>query len=130
MLDEHFWDHQRKAESKINELNYLKNLVSSVLNLESKIKDTIELLREFQDSDLELLNEAFIEQEKIENNLKEIEIKLLLSDKYDKDDCILEIHPGAGGTESQDWALMLKRMYLKWCDKNNYKYEVIDEQIG
>ena len=59
-----------------------------------------------------------------------MEINLLLSGPYDKCDCILEIHPGAGGTESCDWALMLYRMYTRWCEKNNYKVDVIDYQNG
>ena len=54
----------------------------------------------------------------------------MLSGPYDKNDCILEIHPGAGGTESCDWASMLYRMYLRWCEKKNYKVEILDYQDG
>ena len=62
--------------------------------------------------------------------MSDLEIDLLLSGKFDREDCILEVHSGAGGTEACDWANMLKRMYLRWCDSKNYKYEVIDEQLG
>ena len=64
------------------------------------------------------------------NKLDSLELELLLSGPYDHCDCILEIHPGAGGTESCDWALMLYRMYTRYCEKKGYKYEVIDYQDG
>ena len=66
----------------------------------------------------------------INKKLEELEIKLLLKGEYDKNDAILEIHAGAGGTEACDWANMLKRMYTRWCDKKKYTYEVLDEQEG
>ena len=130
MLDTNFWNNKKEAEKKINEMNYLKELLNSFSNLKNKIENNIEMLRECDENDLDIINEFNVELEEIIKELEEIEIKLLLSDKYDKNDCILEIHPGAGGTESQDWAQMLFRMYQRWCDKNNYKYDIIDEQIG
>ena len=66
----------------------------------------------------------------IEQKVEEISLLLLLNDPYDKCDCILEIHPGAGGTESCDWALMLYRMYIRWCEKKKYKIEILDYQDG
>ena len=66
----------------------------------------------------------------IEEKIKTIEIKLLLNGPYDAGDLILEVHAGAGGTESCDWASMLKRMYLRWCESKKYTYEIIDEQDG
>ena len=80
--------------------------------------------------DINLTSSIEEEINTIEAKLDEFEIKLLLSGKYDKNNCIVEIHPGAGGTESQDWAMMLERMYLRWCDKKGFKPEIIDEQIG
>ena len=71
-----------------------------------------------------------MEIEDIENKLSELEIIILLDGPYDKLGAILEIHPGAGGTESQDWAQMLYRMYTRYFDKKGYKYEVIDYQDG
>ena len=67
---------------------------------------------------------------RIEQKVEEVSLLLLLNDPYDKNDCILEIHPGAGGTESCDWALMLYRMYTRWCEKKKYKVEVLDYQDG
>ena len=66
----------------------------------------------------------------IEEKIDNFEIKTLLNGKYDKNNCILEIHSGAGGTESCDWVNMLYRMYTRWCEKNDYKYELIDYQQG
>ena len=65
-----------------------------------------------------------MEIEDIENKLSELEIIILLDGPYDKLGAILEIHPGAGGTESCDWVSMLLRMYERWCERNNYKYEI------
>ena len=68
--------------------------------------------------------------EVIKEKLGSVELELLLNSDYDKCDCILEIHPGAGGTESCDWASMLYRMYTRWCEKNNKKIELLDYQDG
>ena len=131
MLDEHFWDNQREAEKKINEMNYLKNLLGDCTNTKQKIEGNLDVLNMCLESpDDELINLVQTEIENIQNTLSDLETKLLLSGKYDKNDCIIEIHPGAGGTESQDWAMMLERMYLRWCDNKNYKVEIIDEQAG
>lgn len=131
MLDEHFWDNKREAEKKINEMNYLKTLINNYKNLQEKIEENLEILKissSNEDNDLITIIENDIKD--IEEKISDLEIKLVLNGEYDKNDCILEIHPGAGGTESQDWAMMLERMYLRWCDKKNYKSEIIDEQIG
>ena len=74
----------------------------------------------------ELEQETVLTTQKVE----EVSLLLLLSGPYDKNDCILEIHPGAGGTESCDWALMLYRMYTRWCEKKKYKVELLDYQDG
>ncbi len=66
----------------------------------------------------------------VNKKLEELETETLLNEEYDNSDCYIEIHPGAGGTESCDWASMLERMYLKFCDKQNFKYEILDEQKG
>ena len=66
----------------------------------------------------------------ISKKIEELNLLLLLNGPYDKNDCILEIHPGAGGTESCDWASMLYRMYLRWCERKNYKVELLDYQAG
>ncbi len=67
---------------------------------------------------------------KIDQEVEKISLLLLLNEPYDHNDCILEIHPGAGGTESCDWAMMLYRMYTRWCEKKQYKIELLDYQAG
>ena len=130
MLEENFWDNKRVSEKKISELNYLKNLVEDVSNVKNVINNNIDILTMCKDDDQDIIESVQNEFNNINQTLETIEIKLLLDKIYDKNDCIIEIHPGAGGTESQDWAMMLERMYLRWCDRKNYKIEMIDEQMG
>ena len=82
---------------------------------------------ENDNSILDAINEDSIN---IENKLQDLQLLLFLNGKYDNENCILEIHPGAGGTESCDWASMLYRMYTRWCEKKGYKIEVLDYQDG
>jgi len=88
----------------------------------------LEILKEEDNEEIKKELENNIENinEKIEN----LEVSLLLNDKYDKCNAIIEIHPGAGGVDSQDFAQMLERMYLRYCEKKGFKTDIIDEQIG
>jgi len=128
--DINFWN-RMDANKIYKELNSLKNTLKEIETLKNNINssiDTLNLLKTENDDEIkELLENDIIN---IEEQLNKLEIKLLLSNEYDNCDCILDIHPGAGGTESCDWALMLYRMYTRFCDKHNYKYEVIDYQDG
>ena len=88
----------------------------------------LDLLELEQDEEvLEELNKSI---ESIPNRVEKLNLLLLLNGPYDKNNCILDIHPGAGGTESCDWASMLYRMYTRWCEKKNYKVTVLDYQDG
>lgn len=80
--------------------------------------------------DINSLQELEQESVLINQKTEELSLFLLLNGPYDKNDCILEIHPGAGGTESCDWASMLYRMYTRWCEKKKYKIEILDYQDG
>ena len=80
------------------------------------------------EEDESLYNDFVETVNSISNKTEELNILLLLNGPYDKNDCILEIHPGAGGTESCDWASMLYRMYLRWCEKKKYKVTLLDYQ--
>jgi len=105
--------------------------LNSITKIKEKIKNNIEIINLIkEENDIELKELVEIEINEIEKKLEELEIIILLNGPYDKLDAILEIHPGAGGTESQDWALMLYRMYTRYFDKKGYKYEVIDYQNG
>lgn len=130
-LEPNFWNDKKKSENIINELNNLKNSLNNVEEIKTKINNNIEminLLKEEQNEEIkeELINEIEIISEKLSN----LEIELLLNGEFDKNDAILEIHPGAGGTESQDWAEMLERMYLRYCEKHGFKVDIIDYQDG
>ena len=99
--------------------------------MKNKIQNNLEMLLLLKESsDKDLFEVLLSETKEIENLIEEISLILLLNGPYDDCDCILEIHPGAGGTESCDWANMLYRMYTRYFDKKNYRYEVIDNQAG
>ncbi len=126
-----FWDDIEKANEFNKELTLLKKETSAYNNLNKEIssnKEMIELLEmEFSE---EILKELEIEINTLSNKIEELEIATLLNGEYASSDCYLEIHPGAGGTESCDWASMLQRMYQRFCDKMDYKYEIIEQQAG
>ena len=96
-----------------------------------RVEDDLEFVDLLElEKDENSLQELEQETVAIEQKVEEVSLLLLLNGPYDKNDCILEIHPGAGGTESCDWALMLYRMYTRWCEKKKYKVEVLDYQNG
>ena len=127
MNSPNFWDDQNKANTIISELNLLKKTIENIITLKNKIESNLEMCNCDDEEMLELINN---EIEDIKKQLDDLEIFVLLDGPYDKHNAVLEIHPGAGGTESCDWANMLYRMYTRWCDKKGYKYEIIDEQKG
>ena len=99
--------------------------------LKEKIASNIETLRLLKEEpDQEIQNLLELELKEIASHLENLELLLLLNGPYDKNGAILEIHPGAGGTEACDWANMLYRMYVRYCNNKNYKVEVIDELPG
>ena len=131
MLDGNFWNDKEHSENVVSELNSLKNTIDSVSQVKNEISDSLELIEM-----LKLENNDDVKKDledsitKLEDEVSSLEINLLLSGEYDKCDSIIDIHPGAGGTESCDWASMLYRMYTRWCEKHNYKIEVVDYQDG
>lgn len=126
-----FWNDRKQAEEKIKEINHLKEIINPVLT----IKDNIEFLSLYDDFSLKDENNNLSDQyqqiyEETIKLLKEQETVAFLGEEFDDKNAIFEIHAGAGGTESQDWAQMLLRMYLRYFDKKGFKYELIDEQPG
>ena len=112
-------------------MNDLKDQVSKIESLKQEIEDNIELVSLLEEeNDLDEI--SILEQtvKEIEIKVEELNILLMLNGPYDKNNCILEIHPGAGGTESCDWASMLYRMYLRWCEQKKYKVTLLDYQDG
>ena len=126
-----FWDDKKASESVIEELNSIKSVLDDCSTLKNKIDGDIELINMLTDSyDEEVMIMINDDIESIESSLSSLENLLVLNGPYDKGGAILEIHPGAGGTESCDWANMLYRMYSRWCSNKGYKVEVIDYQDG
>lgn len=126
-----FWDDNDRAQSIIAELNAVKSVVEQYEKFTGEQEDLqtmLELAEEEQDDSLE----ADLAQgvAKLVDDIAAFELQLLLNQPYDKLNAILELHPGAGGTESQDWAQMLYRMYTRWAEKHNFKVEVLDFQPG
>ena len=96
-------------------------------NLNKSINDNLELLKEDEDEIIMLISD---ELRALENEIDELETSVTLSGEFDMLNAYLEIHPGAGGTESCDWTSMLARMYERFCEKEGYKWELVDEQKG
>ena len=131
MNSSNFWDNKERSEEVLSELNFLKSKLSNVEELKNKIESNLEIAQMLKENnDKELLELIISDVKIIEDSIECVELELLLSGPYDKCDCILEIHPGAGGTESCDWASILYRMYTRWCEKNDKKIELLDYQDG
>ena len=127
MNESDFWNKSLKDDI-LKENSYLSNLVNDVREVVNKIDSNIViLLEEIDDEMLELIT---YEYEIINDKVNKLRLDTYLSGEYDKNDCILEIHSGAGGTESCDWVAMLYRMYTRYLSKNGYSYQEIDKQYG
>ena len=126
-----FWNDQKKAQSLIRTNNALKALVESSEKLSAELGDLSESVAELNQSfDPELSELVEEEYRQVMKDFDDFEIQVLLSGPYDNHNAILEIHPGAGGTEAMDWAGMLYRMYVRWAERRGYKVTVLDYQDG
>jgi len=131
MLHPDFWNDQQAAQTVISESNGLKDQVNEFYKLTETFENlelTYELVKE--EDDAELRSELEEELGDLVKSLSQFELNLLLSEPYDKNNAILELHPGAGGTESQDWGSMLLRMYTRWAEKRGFKVETLDYLPG
>nr|WP_139189664.1 peptide chain release factor 2 [Evansella caseinilytica] len=131
MSEPSFWDNQEQAQKVISENNALKSLVNTYHQLEETHGDlevSYELVKE--EADEELADELETGVKELGKKFNEFELQLLLSEPYDQNNAILELHPGAGGTESQDWASMLLRMYTRWAEDKDFKVETLDYLPG
>lgn len=124
MSEENFWDNQAKANKVCQEVSNLKKEISEYDSLIEEISDLTELLNISEGE--EFNQEINTLKDKVDKYSK----KIYLSGEYDGLNCYLDIHPGAGGTESCDWSSMLLEMYEKYCDLKGYKYEIINLQKG
>jgi peptide chain release factor 2 len=124
-----FWSDQAAAQKLLQERSRLEKEIERQENFESRIGDT-EVLFEFAEEDESSFNELQPLLERLEHDLSQAETEMLLAGDNDRRNAICTIHPGAGGTESQDWAEMLLRMYLKWAEQRGFKAEVLEYQPG
>jgi len=130
MSEDGFWNREDSSDI-ISEINSLKEDINKIKNLKEEIENNLEIanmLKDEPDSELQTMLESNVDV--LKEKIEESKLLLLLSGPYDNCDCILEIHPGAGGTESCDWANMLYRMYTRYCERHGYKIEVYDYQAG
>ena len=131
LLFKNFWKDKTKVKKTVKEKKIYENILNSYKESSEEIinlKDLYNLALEEKND--ETLSDCDITINQLLKKIKEIEIKCFLSGENDNLNIYLEIHAGAGGTESQDWADMLRRMYLKWFDKKKFKYEIISEHKG
>ena len=129
MKSENFWGDINNANKINQELINIKKEIKEVQRLYKEITDDKEYLELIID-DEEALDDLALNLQKLSLDIDLLENNTLFNEEYDKLNCYLEIHPGAGGTESCDWSSMLLRMYKRFCEKQNFKYEIIDEQEG
>jgi peptide chain release factor 2 len=122
-----FWEDNRRAQELIRERSELARVITRLGELGRQAEDLGVLLELAQETDDQSLDSEIADGVPgLRKELDEFELKVMLSGAHDAKAAILSIHPGAGGTESQDWAQMLMRMYLRWCERSGFKAEVVD----
>lgn len=131
MASPDFWDNQERSKEIIDQSNAIKEKYNTFCDIESLLEEQdilISMLESQDDSELkqELEHNTLLLQKKLDK----FELNLLLSEEYDSNNAILELHPGAGGTESQDWGEMLLRMYTRYIESKQFSYDIIDYQNG
>ena len=125
MLNANFWQDKTNSKNIVKEKKLFEDLINSLKETTQKLKDLNELNElALQENNQEIQNEVFKNIKDLRNLARKNEIKCFLSNEADSLDCYIEIHAGAGGTESQDWADMLRRMYVKWSDNKKYRYSI------
>ena len=126
-----FWNDQAKANKITTDMKRIERKIKHFSDIEKELKNIDELnemlLKEY---DSETAIEILKETKKIEKQIKKMEMEVLFAGKYDQNNAIITLHPGAGGTESQDWAQMLYRMYIKWANANGFKVKELDYLEG
>ena len=131
MLDSNFWQNKSNSQKIVKEKKLFEDLINSYEDSINNLNDLDELNQlAIKEKNISIQNEVFTNIKNLREIVKKNEIKCFLSNEADSLDCYIEIHAGAGGTESQDWAEMLRRMYLKWSDNKKYKSNLISEHKG
>ena len=125
-----FWNDQKHAVKVVNELNNNKDIYNSFNNIKNNFKDLSDLLKSLKDGDRDMLSLANEIYASLIKEVDEMRIKVLFNGEFDNLNAIIDIHPGAGGTEAMDWANMLYRMYTRWAEKRGFSIEIIDYLDG
>ena len=129
--EENFWKNQLSAQKILKEQKFFSDIYESFINSVNELKNLEELLElASNENDTAVIKDCEKKINLLLNEIKRTEVKCFLSGENDHLDTYIEIHAGAGGTESQDWAQMLRRMYFKWIEKKNCKFELISEHRG
>ncbi len=124
-----FWDNPEKAQDVGRKRARVEKRINAAASLDKKSEE-LEVLLELQKEGEHVDNDIETLVAQLESEIKEIELTMKLSGEHDDRDAIIAIHPGAGGTESQDWAEMLLRMYLRYCERKGWPTEMVDYQAG
>jgi len=126
-----FWNDASNATKIQKEKTQLQRKLDKFLIAQNAVNDTLELYEMAkEEEDIESIEALFSDAQNLKTQIRDMEIEVLLSGESDANNAILSIHPGAGGTESQDWAQMLLRMYKRWAERRNFKVETLDYQVG
>ena len=131
MLAPDFWQNKANSQKVIKEKKLFEDLINSYKDSIDKLNDSNDIYQlAIDENNLSVKNEIFENIKDLSIKVKKNEIKCFLSNEADSSDCYVEIHAGAGGTESQDWASMLRRMYMKWSDNRSFRCNLISEHKG
>ena len=126
-----FWNNLDFAMQTNKEIRSLQDLFALVQKLQDQISELIKTVKDLEkETDIEMLNLAFTELIELKNKVDELNVRTLLDEKYDNNDAIITIHSGAGGTEAQDWVVMLARMYKMYCAKAGLNFDIVDKLEG
>jgi len=125
-----FWDDKENARQKSQKLDQIKKRLKVIEELEEKFEEAEIYFELAAEEDESLDSELNLTLTELEKELEKLELKLRLNEPYDANNAIVAIHPGAGGTESQDWAQMLLRMYSRWAEANGYELQTLDFNSG
>ena len=131
MLEATFWQDKNEAQKAIKEKKFQEDLINSYNSSIKECKEISDFLNlAIEENNTSVINDSIKNLEELKFKTKKNETKCFLSHETDSLDCYIEIHAGAGGTESQDWAEMLRRMYMKWSSSKNFKFQIISEKKG
>lgn len=131
MMQEGFWNDTKTSSKVLQEMKSIKGKYTKFIKIEEDLQNLEDLNELLQlEEEPEMINDLLKSTKKIEQNIEKLEIETLLSGKYDKNNAIITLHPGAGGTESQDWAEMLYRMYSRWAQDNGYTVKELEYLDG